>query len=495
MSGRPAPSLALLAAITALAFCGLHMVVPALPLLVTVFADTPAHVQLVVSLYLAGIATGQLIYGPVSDRFGRRSVLLAGLAAFLVGTAVCGAAWSLPALIAGRVLQALGACAGVVLSRAVIRDVYEREAAARGLALVMMAMTLAPAISPIFGAYLAEWFGWRAIFAVLGGLGSLVLVATVMWLGETNRRRVQLDLAGMAGANFVLLRSPAFVGFAVCGACTSASWFTFIAGAPHILAEALQRPPSTYGLMILLPMATYMLGNAAAARFAPRFGSLRLLLAGRALAFAAARDGAVGRFGASQHLGPVRADRDRRNRRRPKRACGNGGGAQHPSAACRHCCRVDGLSADGRRRSRQFCSRVAAAPERARLNRAVRWLCRARAGCCSLRRAAYAAAPGGHCGGAVGPAGARVCDARCQIRRGQAGLGTNFTSAPNPNDQPSSGASCWPRRGHNSPIAERLSQRRFTKPTAATQPSRPELVFMHLFASFADPPGSVSSGW
>ena len=185
-------------------------------------------------------------------------------------------------------MQALGACAGIVLSRAMIRDVYEREAAARGLALVMMAMTLAPAISPALGAYLAEWFGWRAVFAVLGGLGGVVLVATVIWLGETNRQRVQLDLAGMAGANLALLRSPAFVGFAVCGACTSASWFTFIASAPHILAEALRQPPSTYGLMILLPMATYMLGNAAAARFAPRFGSLQLLLAGRALAFAAA---------------------------------------------------------------------------------------------------------------------------------------------------------------------------------------------------------------
>ena len=288
MSGIPAPSLALLSVITALAFCGLHMVVPALPLLVAVFADTPAHVQLVVSLYLAGIAAGQLVYGPVSDRLGRRPVLLAGLAAFLVGTVLCGAAWSLPALVAGRVLQALGACAGVVLSRAMIRDVYEREAAARGLALVMMAMTLAPAISPALGAYLAEWFGWRAIFVALGGLGGVVLVATVISLGETNRQRVRLDLAGMAGANLALLRSPAFVGFAVCGACTSASWFTFIASAPHILAEALDQPPSTYGLMILLPMATYMLGNAAAARFAPRFGSLQLLLAGRTLAFTAA---------------------------------------------------------------------------------------------------------------------------------------------------------------------------------------------------------------
>ena len=288
MSSTPAPSLALLSAVTALAFCGLHMVVPALPLLVAVFDDSPARVQLVLSLYLAGIAAGQLVYGPLSDRFGRRPVLLAGLAMFLAGTALCGLAWSLPALIAGRVLQALGACAGVVLARAIIRDVYEREAAARGLALVMMAMTLAPAISPAFGAYLAEWFDWRAIFALLGGLGVIVFAATVARLGETNRHRVRLDLAGMTGAYAVLLRSPTFVGFALCSACTSASWFTFIASAPHLLAEALDEPPSTYGLMILLPMATYMAGNAVAARFALQIGSLRLLLCGRALAFAGA---------------------------------------------------------------------------------------------------------------------------------------------------------------------------------------------------------------
>src|SRR5437868_1972232 len=213
MSSTPAPSLALLSAVTALAFCGLHMVVPALPLLVAVFDGSPARVQLVLSLYLAGIAAGQLVYGPLSDRFGRRPVLLAGLAMFLAGTALCGLAWSLPALIAGRVLQALGACAGVVLARAIIRDVYEREAAARGLALVMMAMTLAPAISPAFGAYLAEWFDWRAIFTVLGGLGAVVFVATVLRLGETNRRPVRLNLAGLAGAYAELFGSPAFVGF------------------------------------------------------------------------------------------------------------------------------------------------------------------------------------------------------------------------------------------------------------------------------------------
>src|SRR5690348_11915477 len=288
MKPNPAPSLALLSAITALAFCALHMVVPALPLLVQVFDDSAAHVQLVLSLYLGGIAAGQLIYGPVSDRYGRRPVMIAGLALFLAGTVLCAGAWSLAALIVGRLLQALGACAGIVLSRAIIRDVYDREMAARGLALVMMAMTLAPAISPALGAYLAEWFDWRAIFVLLGGLGAAVFAATVLRLGETNRNRTRLDLAGMAGVYGSLLRSRRFVAFAVCSATTSASWFTFIASAPHLLADIMGEPPSTYGLMILMPMASYMLGNALAARFALRFGSLTLLIAGRVVAFSGA---------------------------------------------------------------------------------------------------------------------------------------------------------------------------------------------------------------
>jgi DHA1 family bicyclomycin/chloramphenicol resistance-like MFS transporter len=287
MSERAAPSLALLAAVTAIGFCALHIIVPALPLLVTAFDDSPARVQLLLTLYLAGIAGGQLVYGPLSDRFGRRPVLLTGLVTFLAGTLLCGAAWSLTALIAGRVLEAAGACAGIVIGRAIIRDVFEREAAARALALVMMAMTLAPAISPAFGAYLAEWVGWRGIFALLGVLGAIVLATTSARLEETNRRPQRLDLVDMAGSYLTLLRSPVFLGFALCSACTSASWFTFCASAPYLLSDVMHQPPSTYGLMILLPMAAYMLGNAAAARFALRWGSMPLFLSGLVLSFAA----------------------------------------------------------------------------------------------------------------------------------------------------------------------------------------------------------------
>jgi DHA1 family bicyclomycin/chloramphenicol resistance-like MFS transporter len=279
------PSLALLAAITAIAFCALHMIVPVLPVFAVVFDDSAAHVQLVLTLYLVGIAGGQLIYGPISDRFGRRPVLLIGLGMFLAGTLLCGAAWSLPALVCGRVLEGCGACAGIVLSRAIIRDAHEREAAARGIALVMMAMTLAPAISPAAGAYLAEWIDWRAIFVLLAALGAIVLSLTAAFLPETNTRPTRLDVIGMAGSYLSLLRSSTFLGFALCSACTSASWFTFCASAPYILSSVMHRPPSTYGLMILMPMASYMLGNFFAARFTLRFGSMAMFVAGVVLSF------------------------------------------------------------------------------------------------------------------------------------------------------------------------------------------------------------------
>src|SRR5436190_2383173 len=141
---RRPPPLVLLALVTAIAPVALHMLVPVLPVLAVVFDAPSGAVQLVLTLFLAGIAAGQLVYGPMSDRFGRRPVLIAGLALFLAGTVLCGLASSLAVLIIGRVLEACGAYAGIVFARAIIRDVYEREAAARGLALVMMVMSFAP---------------------------------------------------------------------------------------------------------------------------------------------------------------------------------------------------------------------------------------------------------------------------------------------------------------------------------------------------------------
>ncbi|EWY41323.1 multidrug transporter [Skermanella stibiiresistens SB22] len=277
---RP-PHIAILIAITAIGPMALNIFIPSIPGLVRVFETDYGTAQLALTLYLVGIGCGQLIYGPLSDRFGRRPVLLAGLGIFVAASLVCALAPSIGTLIAGRIVQAVGGCAGMVLSRAIVRDVHERDKAASTLAYITMAMAVAPAIAPALGGFLEVWFGWRASFLMVLACGAAVWLWSLGSLRETNFQRQPLPgIIGMVKGYGALLRNRAYLGFALNTAFVSAVFFAFLAGAPYIMIELLKRPPSEYGALFVLVSAGYALGSFIAARLATRLGARRLVLVG-----------------------------------------------------------------------------------------------------------------------------------------------------------------------------------------------------------------------
>ncbi len=274
------PPLWLLIAVTAVGPASLHIILPSLPRLAIDFASDYGSAQLALTVYLAAMAPAQLIYGPLSDRFGRRPLMLLGMLAYLVGTTLCVVAWSLEAMLVGRVIQAFGGCAGMVLSRAIVRDVHDRERSAGLIAHITMAMSLAPMFSPALGGWLEEWVGWRVGFLLLGIAGAIGLVSAWFHLNETNQHPSAIDPRAMARNYMLLLRSPGFVGYTLGTSFATASWYAFTAGAPYLLVDAMGLPPSSYGTWILLAMGGYTTGNFFASRLSPRLGIDRMIVLG-----------------------------------------------------------------------------------------------------------------------------------------------------------------------------------------------------------------------
>ncbi len=276
----------LLTALAAIGSFSVSIYTPSMPSLVADFHTRPAMVKLTLSLFLVGFAVAQLVYGPLSDRFGRRPVLVAGLAVYVVGSLACAVAPSIDAMIAGRFLQAVGACAGPVLGRAVVRDVHGREGTARVLAWIGAATTLSPAIGPTLGGSLHVWFGWRANFLLLAIFGAALLATAWRLLGETNRQLdpVAIGLAPVAGKYRRLLTDRLYLGYMLSGSCIYAGLYSWIAAAPFLFVDRLGFSPDHYGALTIVTTGSYIGGSVAAARLTHRAGLDRMILLGCALA-------------------------------------------------------------------------------------------------------------------------------------------------------------------------------------------------------------------
>src|SRR5262249_27650796 len=188
---------ALLAFLTSFGPLSVDLYLPSMPAIAEALAAPPAHVQLTISLYLVGFAIGQIIYGPISDRVGRKPVIIISFALYCAATLICLVAASIAVLVAGRFLQALGVSGAVVVVRAVVRDMYEGARAGRQLSSMSMLMGFAPIIAPISGGVLQTVFGWRAGFVFLIALGALAGTLTWRYLPETHQARAAMSFAGL----------------------------------------------------------------------------------------------------------------------------------------------------------------------------------------------------------------------------------------------------------------------------------------------------------
>lgn len=247
---------------------------PSLEDLKTVFDTGTSAVQWTLSAFMIGFGVAQLGYGALSDRFGRRPALIGGLVLYLVATVACALALAIDQLIAARLAQAVGACCGPVIGRAVVRDVYTPDRGRRVLAYMGAAMALAPAIGPIIGGYLHDSFGWRAAFVVLALFGAVALIGVMLLLPETNATPdPTATRPGRMLANWaVMVRDRRYIGYVAAIGAVFAGLFSFISGSSFVLIGFLGVPPDRFGYFFAIIVGGYMVGSLVSGRLGRRIG-------------------------------------------------------------------------------------------------------------------------------------------------------------------------------------------------------------------------------
>jgi DHA1 family bicyclomycin/chloramphenicol resistance-like MFS transporter len=256
---------------------------PALPTLAHAMRTGPDQMALTLSSYLIGFSFGQLLWGPVGDRYGRRGPIAAGLALFVLGSLGCGASMTAWQLIGWRVVQAVGASAGPVLARAMVRDLYEKERSAQMLSTLMTVMAIAPLAAPLLGGQILWLASWRAIFFTLCALGVLALGA-LLALPETlpPYRRLREPIGAALAGYVTLARDPRVILYAATGGFFYAGIFSYIAASPFAYIEYFHVPAEMYGLVFALPILGIMAVNFANTRLVMRLGGDRLCRIGSA---------------------------------------------------------------------------------------------------------------------------------------------------------------------------------------------------------------------
>ncbi|MEJ2622983.1 MAG: multidrug effflux MFS transporter [Pseudolabrys sp.] len=265
---------ALLAALTAIGPISTDMYLPSLPALTQGFGTTVAAGQLTISSYLIGFAVGQILYGPLSDRHGRKPVLIGAVMLYCAASIVCTFSVSIEMLIGARFLQALGASGGVVLARAVVRDLHSGARAGRELSLIASVMALAPVLAPMVGGVLQTAFGWQSVFATMASVGLSAVAVVWLLLPETLAERASeaISLGSMAKSYRLVARNPAYLAYTGLATTSYAGLFAWLSTASFVLQNLYGLTPFKFGVVFALGSFGYMTGSTIATRLVMRLG-------------------------------------------------------------------------------------------------------------------------------------------------------------------------------------------------------------------------------
>ena len=274
--------LPVLAMLTAFAPLSIDMYLPSFPMLATALATDASRVQLTLSAFLLGFAISPLVYGPFADRFGRRPTLMVAATLYIGASALCAMATEIDHLIALRFLQALGAGGGPVIVRAIIRDLYTPNEAARTMSLMMVIVGVAPMLAPLIGSFMLVELGWRSIFWLLSGFGLVCLVLILSALRESLplQYRRPLALRTTMGGYFSLLTNARYLGFVLTGSLLFAGMFAYLSGSPFVFIELFGVSERMYGVLFAVNVMCMVLPATVNSRLVRRHGPRRMLRAG-----------------------------------------------------------------------------------------------------------------------------------------------------------------------------------------------------------------------
>ncbi|WP_323990239.1 multidrug effflux MFS transporter [Pseudomonas canadensis] len=276
--------LVLLTVLIALPRVTLDMHLPALPSMADYFQTSDSQLQLTLTLYALGSAISLLVSGPLTDRFGRRPVLLAGLFLYVLATAACALADNIAVLIIARLFQALGGCCTTVIGRVIVRDYFDRNEQARLLGLISMAMAISPMAAPVLGSLMLPFIHWRGLFVLLGVIGAVLCLVVYRRLPETRPSEVAAaPPRGLPRIYGQLLRDRYFLRYSVAIGCVYSTYFPFISESSALLQRAFHLSATAYALVFAATISGYMLGANLFRRLVRRFEADRLIVVGIAI--------------------------------------------------------------------------------------------------------------------------------------------------------------------------------------------------------------------